>query len=147
MKKRGKSRDISRKKLVFIIIVYFIVIILTLFTLLLFVKLFYTGYAASSPIEVIASVFNPGYEKECVSCGSGLFNLCGEEECLSINKNCFFIKNKFPTADECRSGCGADMNCDDKINGYELQLFVDKWKKGYITNKELMNAIKESKEK
>jgi len=143
MKKRGKKRkDSGWSKLT-----YFIFIILVAIILLAFVRVFYTGYVISSPIEVIASVFNPGYEKECVSCGGGLFNLCDEEECLSINKNCFFIKNKFPTADKCRSGCGADMNCDNKINDYELQLFVGKWKRGYITNKELMNAIKESKGK
>jgi len=143
MKKRGKIRKDSRGSK----LTYFIFIILVVIILLAFVRVFYTGYAVSSPIEAIASVFNPSYEEQCVSCGNGLFNLCNEEECLSINKNCFFIKNKFPIADECRSGCGADMNCDNKISNYELELFVDKWKKGYITNKELMNAIKESKEK
>lgn len=145
MKKRGEESGISEKisinknKLASFIFIALIVVIL-----LAFVKVF-TSFVVSSPAEAIAYILNPDYGKQCASCGYGLFNLCDKTECEKINSNCFFINNQFPIADKCQAGCEADINCDSEVNSYELQQYIKKWQTGHVTNKELMNAIKENK--
>lgn len=136
MKKRGKrerkiiKRENSGKNKIVSLIKLMLVINIILL-ILLFVR-----------VSLTAKAITTKGEKSCESCNSfinSLINPCNEKKCLAINKNCYYSEKK------CVTGCNADANCDNATSSYELQQYIKKWQTGYITNKELMNAIKKSK--